>query len=134
MRILIAEDDLASRIFMSKLLARYGECDTVVDGFEVLDAFLLALKERKPYDLLCLDIMMPKLDGLKALRAIREIERQNEFLTTPHKTKVIITTALNDRKTILSAQEADCAAFAWKPIDVEKFFQVMEHLGLTAAH
>jgi two-component system chemotaxis response regulator CheY len=39
MKILIAEDDLVSRNFLSKFLAKYGECDLVVDGLEAIDAF-----------------------------------------------------------------------------------------------
>jgi len=42
-----------------------------IDGIEAVDAFMLALDEGKPYDLVCLDIMMPKLDGTRALKAIR---------------------------------------------------------------
>ena len=38
MKILIAEDDLASRKFLHKFLSQYGECDLVVDGMETLDA------------------------------------------------------------------------------------------------
>ena len=63
LKILIAEDDLISRKFLSKFLSQYGECDIVVDGLEAIDAYMLAMREKKPYDLICLDIMMPKLDG-----------------------------------------------------------------------
>ena len=76
MRILIAEDDLASRKFIFEFMSKYGMCDVTFDGMEALDAFLMALDEEKPYDLVCLDIMMPKLDGIKALKAIRDIETQ----------------------------------------------------------
>ena len=65
MRILIAEDDLVSRKFLFKFLSRYGECDLVVDGLEALDAFLISIKDDRHYDLICLDIMMPKVDGIK---------------------------------------------------------------------
>ncbi len=58
MKILIAEDDLVSRSFLSRFLEKYGDCDLVVDGLEALDAFLMALKEKDPYRLICLDIMM----------------------------------------------------------------------------
>ncbi|RYD05848.1 hypothetical protein N752_08110 [Desulforamulus aquiferis] len=60
MRMLIAEDDFVSREFLFKLLSRYGECDLVVDGLEALDAYLIAVKDEKPYDLICLDIIMPR--------------------------------------------------------------------------
>ena len=41
MRILIAEDDLASRMFLSKFLNEYGDCDLTVDGIEAMDAFMM---------------------------------------------------------------------------------------------
>lgn len=63
---------------MGKFLSQYGECDIVVDGMEALDAYLIAIKEEDPYDLICLDIMMPKVDGVKVLKAIRDFEVQRE--------------------------------------------------------
>ena len=59
MKILLAEDDYATRKFMVSFLSKYGECDVTVDGMEAVDAFLMALEEEEPYDLVCLDIMMP---------------------------------------------------------------------------
>ncbi|MBP2627651.1 MAG: response regulator receiver protein [Firmicutes bacterium] len=129
MRILIAEDDLASRIFMKKFLSRYGDCDIAVNGLEALDAFLGALKEENPYNLICLDIMMPKLDGLKAAKAIRDIEQQ-KGIEGEARTKIIMTTALNDKTTIKNAYDAGCEAYAWKPIEIDKFLIVMGKLGL----
>lgn len=39
MKILLAEDDFATRKFMSKFLEQYGDCDIAVDGMEAVDAF-----------------------------------------------------------------------------------------------
>ncbi len=71
MKILLAEDDFASRKFMTNYLEKYGECDITVDGEEAVDAFMMALEDGEPYDLICLDVMMPVLDGYQALKAIR---------------------------------------------------------------
>lgn len=130
MKTLIAEDDFASRIFMKKLLSRYGDCDVTVDGMEAIDAYLTAIKEGKPYDLICLDIMMPKIDGLKTLKTIRDIERQ-KGVEEDSRVKIIMTTALNDTETIMSASDLGCEAYAWKPIEVEKFLTVLKKLGLV---
>ena len=48
MRILIAEDDFASRKFMLKFLSKFGECDITVDGMEAVDAYLMALDAGTP--------------------------------------------------------------------------------------
>jgi len=129
MRILIVEDDPTSRKFMQKFLARYGECDIAVDGVETIDMFFSAFKENKPYDMICLDIMMPKVDGIKALKTIRNLEKQNG-VKDEERVKVIMTTALNDKKTVMESYDAGCEAYAWKPIDVEKFVEVMRKLKL----
>lgn len=129
MRILIVEDDLASRRFLEKFLSQYGECDVVVDGLEALDAFLFSLKADTPYDLLCLDVMMPKVDGIKVLKTIRKLEMQKGIL--PQKrVKVIITTALTGSDFVQNAFEFGCEAFASKPIDTQKLVEVMGKLGL----
>lgn len=129
MKILIAEDDLISRKFLFKVLSRYGECDLVVDGLEALDAYLLSLKESKPYDLICLDIMMPKVDGVKVLKIIRDLEEQ-KGIPQEKRAKIIMTTALAETQYVQNAFDIGCDAYAAKPIDIEKMTEVLANLGL----
>jgi len=129
MKILIAEDDVTSRKFLYKFLSQYGECDFVVDGLEALDAFLISLKENKPYDLICLDIMMPKVNGVKVLKSIRELETQRGML--PEKrSNIIMTTALAKTDYVQNAFEIGCDAYLAKPIDTEKLVEILHNLGL----
>lgn len=129
MRVLIAEDDMASRKFLFKFLSSYGDCDITVDGIETIDAVLLAWEEGYNYDLICLDIMMPKLDGLKALKTIRELEKYKE-IEESKRARIIITTALNEQQTVLNSFASGCEAYAAKPIDTEKLLEVIRKLGL----
>ena len=129
MKILIAEDDLASRRFLSKFLAQYGEVDLVVDGLEALDAYLIAVKEKALYDLICLDIMMPKVDGVKVLKAIRDFETK-QGVVSEQRVKVIMTTALAETDYVNQAFEIGCEAYAAKPIDTNKLIEVIKKLGL----
>ncbi|MBU4438375.1 MAG: response regulator [Acetobacterium sp.] len=129
MKILIVEDDMVSRRFLGKFLAQYGECDIVVDGMEALDAYLIAIKEEEPYDLICLDIMMPKVDGVKVLKAIRDFEIQRGILPE-NKVKIIIITALADTEFVNTAFDLGCEAYAAKPVDTEKLVEVMNKLGV----
>jgi two-component system chemotaxis response regulator CheY len=129
MRILIAEDDFASRKFLFKFLSRYGECDLVVDGLEALDAFLLSIKENMHYDLVCLDIMMPKVDGVKVLKSIRDLENQ-KGIKPEERAKVIMTTALGETSLVQSAFDIGCDAYAAKPIDTGKLIEVLIKFGL----
>lgn len=131
MRILIAEDDLISRKFILKMLSQYGECDVTVDGMEALDAFMLAYKEKKPYHLVCLDIMMPKIDGLRVLKAIRTLEVQQN-IPPEARAKIVMLSALSEAEYVNTAFESGCEAYAAKPLDTEKFKEVLAKLGFFA--
>lgn len=129
MRILIVEDDLVSRKFLSKYLLQYGVVDVVVDGLEALEAYSLAIKDKSPYDFICLDIMMPKIDGVKVLKAIRDYE-VSKGLLPQKRVKVVLTTALAETDFVKHAFEIGCEAYLCKPIETDKLKDIMEKLGL----
>jgi len=130
MRILIAEDDYVSRKFMIKFLSQYGDCDVTVDGMEAIEVFMMALDEKRYYDLVCLDIMMPEVDGIKALKTIRKLEVERG-VPLENRAKIIMTTALNATDEIFDSFESGSEAYSVKPIDTEKFKDVMVRLGLS---
>ena len=129
MKILLAEDDYATRKFMSSFLSKYGECDVTVDGMEAVDAFMMALEDGEPYDLACLDIMMPVMDGYQALMGIRNLEKDHN-VPENKQVKIIMTTALNDEKNVKMAFDLGCSVYSGKPIDQERFEQALKKLGL----
>lgn len=130
MKILLAEDDYVTRKAMDSFLSKYGECDVTVDGMEAVDAFMLALEEDEPYDLVCLDIMMPVMDGYQALMGIRNLEKERN-IPKEKQAKVIMTTALNDEKNVKMAFELGCTIYSGKPIDQKRFEQALKKLGLV---
>ena len=129
MKILLAEDDFVTRKFMANFLSKYGECDVTVDGMEAVDAFMLALEEEEPYDLVCLDIMMPVMDGYQALVGIRNLEKQRN-VPEEKAAKVIMTTALNEERNVNMAFELGCTIYSGKPIDQDRFEQALKKTGL----
>lgn len=129
MRTLLAEDDFASRKFMDKYLSQYGDCDVTVDGEEAVDAYMMALEDGDPYDLVCLDVMMPVLDGYQVLKAIRDIEAERG-IPKEKRVKIIMTTALNEERNVKKAFELGCEAYSGKPIDVDRFEEVLRRLNL----
>ncbi len=129
MKILLAEDDFATRKFMVNFLSKYGECDVTVDGMEAVDAFMMALEDGEPYDLICLDIMMPVMDGYQALVGIRNLEKERN-IPKEQAVKVIMTTALNDESNVKMAFELGCTVYSGKPIDQARFEAAMKKLGL----
>lgn len=129
MKILLAEDDFATRKSMASFLSKYGECDITVDGMEAVDAFNMALEDGEPYDLVCLDIMMPVMDGYQALMGIRNLEKQKN-IPGDKAVKVIMTTALNDESNVKMAFELGCTIYSGKPVDQDRFEQAMKKLNL----
>lgn len=129
MKILLAEDDFATRKFMVNFLSKYGECDVTVDGMEAVDAFMMALEEGEPYDLICLDIMMPVMDGYQSLVGIRNLEKERN-VPEDKAVKVIMTTALNDEANVKMAFELGCTIYSGKPINQERFEQALKKLDL----
>ncbi len=129
MRILLAEDDFATRKYMSKFLSKYGNCDVTVDGMEAVDAFMIALDEGEGYDLICLDVMMPVMDGYQALKGIRDIEKDRN-IEPENMAKIIMTTVLNEEKHVKMAFELGCTVFSAKPLDVDRFEDALKRLGL----
>ncbi len=129
MKILLAEDDFVTRKFMAGFLSKYGDCDVTVDGMEAVDAFMMALEDDEPYDLVCLDIMMPVMDGYQALMGIRNLEKERNI--PPEKAvKIIMTTALNDEKNVKMAFDLGCTVYSGKPIDQDRFEQALKKFGL----
>ena len=129
MKILIAEDDYINRRFLFKFFSQYGDCDMVVNGEEAVKAVMFALDEQDPYELVCLDIMMPKLDGLKALKMITSIEKDKEISNEKVSKKFVIT-ALDNVNDVQKAFEMGCKVYVTKPINTEKLIEVMNKLKL----
>lgn len=129
MKVLVAEDDIASGKFMQKLLSKYGEVVLTRDGIEAVDEFVNAVNENARFDLVCLDIMMPKIDGYKALASIRDAERKLG-LARDSRCKVVMISALDEGFDASYASD-DYEEYICKPIDIMKFDDLIKKLGLA---
>lgn len=130
MRILIADDDFVNRRFLEKILSGYGEVTGVDNGMSAVDEATRALEERNLFDLICLDIMMTKLDGYKTLEAIRDAETKYE-IDTEKRAKIIMISAL-DEVVLDNIQICnDYDAYICKPIIIDKFDRLLEKLGFS---
>jgi signal transduction histidine kinase len=108
-KILIAEDDGASRAILAQFLTRLGhDVVATADGQQALDVF-----RREDVPVLISDWMMPNLDGLGLCRQIRAEERANY-------TYVILLTVLGGKESYLEAMDAGADDFISKPFDVDQ--------------
>ena len=130
MKCLIVEDDFISRRIMKELLSPYFEADIAVNGEEGVASFRLAHELKRPYDLICMDIMMPGVDGSEALKRIRQMEKE---LDVPPglEVKVIMTTALDDPKTVIDTfYKGGATSYLVKPISKQRLVRELRTFGL----
>ncbi|MFZ5813190.1 MAG: response regulator [Thermodesulfobacteriota bacterium] len=130
MRVLVVEDDFTSRKVLQKILSPFGEVDIAVNGLEAVEAFESSLREKKPYDLICMDIMMPEMDGQEALKRIRTVEKAHD-IRPADEVKVIMTTALDDPKNVVEAYyKGGATSYVPKPIDKHMLLHLLKNLGM----
>ncbi|WP_027185811.1 response regulator [Desulfovibrio inopinatus] len=130
MRALVVEDDFTSRKLLQKILSPFGEVDIAVNGLEAIDAFKLALSEKRPYDLICMDIMMPEMDGQQALKQVRAIEKERDIAPSDE-VKVVMTTALDDPKNVVEAYyKGGATSYVPKPIDKHMLLHLLRNLNI----
>jgi len=132
MKSLVAEDDELARLLLHSILSRYGECHIAKNGEEAVQRVSYSMEQGDPYDIMCLDILMPVLDGPMALKKIREAERQAGI--KEHKSlKVIMVTALEDFQTIVQAfEEGHCEGYLTKPVKEEELLEHLRELDLIS--
>jgi two-component system, chemotaxis family, chemotaxis protein CheY len=125
LQMLLVEDDFASRLLLQAFLSGYGECHVAVNGREGVQAFRFALEHGQRYDLICMDIMMPEMDGREAVRQIRGLEAEHGILST-FGAKIIMTTAVEEVKEVIRCFHELCDSYLTKPVDLGTLMRQMK--------
>lgn len=131
MKCLIVEDDLiSSQVLKGLIFSHVATADIVTNGLDGIDWFLRAHASKRPYDLILMDIMMPETNGLQSALSIRE----NEMLLNisfMRRVKIIMTTSLNDPRTIMKAlYDSDANSYLIKPIRLQELEDELRKLKL----
>ncbi|MFA6506892.1 MAG: response regulator [Treponemataceae bacterium] len=146
LNILVVEDDYLSRKTLVAMLKPYGTCDVAVNGQEAVEAFTHGLTEH-PYDLVCMDIMMPRMDGFEAVRhlrsaemiaAVRTLKQEGALLLKSKKnyyerrdTVIIMTSSLDDPENYINAcYRCGANAYLVKPISQTLLRAALEQFRL----
>ena len=127
MKSLVAEDNATSRKLLCTYLSRFGTCDIAVDGVEAVNAAQRARQSHQAYDLICMDLRMPGMDGQDA---IREIRKQEATDSINRRARIIVTTVHTDMEDITTALLGRCNAYMIKPIETAKLKKELKTLGL----
>lgn len=122
MRVLMAEDNDINVLYAKAMLDRWNvELHLAKDGAEALNQW-----SQNHFDVVLLDVQMPVMDGLEALRRIRseEHERQSESVT-----RVYMVTAFADDETRTNAKKAGASGFVAKPFSPAELMEVLVSAG-----
>ncbi|HEV2329979.1 MAG TPA: response regulator [Verrucomicrobiae bacterium] len=117
LRILLCDDNSINQKVATRILQQIGyRPDVVGNGQEALDAL-----DKKPFDLIFMDVMMPEMDGLEATREIRK--RQKEAVLENYKSRIIIIAMTaqamqGDREKCLASGMDDYLAKPIRPADI----------------
>jgi len=116
-RLLIVEDDPTISFMLSEILRSEGfEPNAVLEGTHVLEEL-----RSKSYDVVLLDVMLPGLDGITLLRAIREDPSLGGI-------RVIMLTAKSDDETTWAGWKAGCDYFLPKPFEPDELVAILRRL------
>jgi CheY-like chemotaxis protein len=117
LRVLAAEDNEINRLVLKTLLSQVGiEPVLVVDGVEAVAAW-----EREHWDLILMDVQMPTMDGIGAIRAIREREAAAGRVRTP----IVGLTANTMSHQVAEYLAAGMDDHVAKPIDANRLFEAI---------
>ena len=130
MRILIVDDDLTGRTYLKSLLASFGDVDSAPNGDLALRMVEAAFKEMSPYDLITMDIGLPDIDGQEVVQVIRDIERRSWKHGRIRESKIIMISAKNDAKNIMTSFSSGCEDYLVKPVAPEELFRAIACLDM----
>lgn len=117
LKVLIVDDDNGIRRLLARFLEREGFI--AIEAADGLDGVEIAKKEQP--DLIILDVVMPRMDGLTAARLIK-------FYKPLSDVPIIFLTAKDADKEIELAEEARAEAYITKPFDVRQVIEVIKSL------
>jgi len=124
-KVLVVDDNFTNRQLLIELLVGKFRCDVAVNGLEAEEAYHLSLENNKPYSLILLDIMMPEVDGLECLRAIRR-EEKKRGIPLGEGVGILMVTA--HETMFMKAFQEGCDDYILKPIDPEILFKKIDKI------
>ena len=135
MRALVVDDVAANCRVLKALLSQLAAAspldsiDMASNGRDAVEAFQNAWKSGAPYELICLDVMLPDIDGLKALEVIRKMEEAMN-VDKAQRAHVILITSLETDEIRAKAGALGCDGYLVKPFYRKNLNECLKKAGL----
>ncbi len=132
MKILVVDDNPVNQKLMVSMLSGFGVCSVAGNGTAAVEMFTRGLHEKDGFTLVCLDIMIPEMDGQEVLQCIRDAEK-NKKIAAEKRSKVMMVSSLDDSENIMKAfTKGHCDAYIMKPVHLEKLKYHLREIGLIS--
>ena len=130
LKILLVDDSKSAQLKIHEILSQYGECDQAYNGVEALEYFTNSIQSNTPYDLIVMDVVMPKMDGFQATKEIMALE-DKENIPEKKRAKIIMLTSKTEPKHMIKAQfEIGVTTYITKPFADETLIEALRNLSL----
>ncbi|MGD9608550.1 MAG: response regulator [Desulfovibrionaceae bacterium] len=130
MRVLVVDDDPASRHILAAQLAGVADCVPCGSGVEAVEAVEAAIAADTPFDVVFLDIIMPHMDGHETLNHIRLAEQQGGLPPERQVRAVMVTSMDDEANTMTALFDGQVSAYLIKPPNKAELLHKLETLGL----
>ncbi len=118
--VLVVDDEADNRKLLVGILEEHAKCATASSGKEAYESFQASLREKKPYDLILLDVAMPEMDGIELLNQIRTFEK-GQNIRLGKGIPIIMVTAHSN--TFMKSFNGGCDDYILKPVDADKLLE-----------
>ena len=132
MRVIVVDDDPASRQVLAAHLAGLAETVLCGSGAEAVDAASAAIASGAPFDVVFLDIIMPHMDGHETLVRLREVE-DDAGVAPENRMRAVMVTSMDDETNTMTALfDGQVAAYLVKPPNRSELLEKLVTLGLLS--
>jgi two-component system, chemotaxis family, chemotaxis protein CheY len=127
MRVLTIEDDPTAQMMLKNILCKFADVTESANGEEGLQTFCAALKDGNGFDLVCLDIGLPDVQGNDLLQMLRKTETEKP--TKP--AVVLVMTASHEIQVIQKMITLGADGYFVKPVNRVKLIVRLRELGFA---
>ena len=124
LKVLVVDDSQTNRLLFTEILGQKAKCDEAENGVQAWKLYNKSLNEGA-YDIVLLDIAMPKMDGNRLLKLVRELE-SFEGVKKGKGLPILVITAHKEK--IKEAIAAGASDYLFKPVNPDELWERINNL------
>lgn len=129
MKILIIEDDESTQLLLKKIFTPSVECSIFAEAMDAISVFVDRMMAFDPFDAVLIDINLPDMNGVNALKLIRKFEKVKGIMNN-RKAKIIMMTGDANEQNVKESVKNGCDNFLIKPVTQDKIEVKFKAVGV----